>query len=104
MPGLLRRAAPEPEYEPEDAGLPEDRIRARISSAINRRAAPEPVLSQNPITAAIQRREPPVTAAARSTRPQPLIVRPHQPQPTVALRLLFQLAQPARQHHLSAPT
>jgi S-DNA-T family DNA segregation ATPase FtsK/SpoIIIE len=74
MPSILRRPAVEPEEE-EDVVDPgqDDRIRARISSAIRSRTS-DPGVATSPITAAIQRREPPVTG--RANRPQPLIVRP----------------------------
>ncbi len=79
MPALMRRAIePEPELiEPllsphaDAADLPsDDRIKARISDVIRSRTrdTKEPL---NPITAAIQRREPPM---ARPRGPQPLIV------------------------------
>jgi S-DNA-T family DNA segregation ATPase FtsK/SpoIIIE len=80
LPALIRREAdPEPELiEPplraEFTPPTEDRIKARISSVIRSRSAePDPTLS--PITAAIQRREPSLTAA-RTAKPltrQPLI-------------------------------
>ena len=87
MPQLMRRMAePEPELiEPSlsqqayDALPPDDdRIKARISDAIRARVR-QPVASLNPITAAVQRREPPVarneakTLTQRLRGPQPLL-------------------------------
>jgi S-DNA-T family DNA segregation ATPase FtsK/SpoIIIE len=77
MPQLLRRAA-EPELVesvlPQGLADPlqpsDDRIRARITSAIAQRTQTPPE-ALTPIAAAIQRREPPVTARPRG--PQPLI-------------------------------
>ena len=78
MPSLMRRAVePEPEliephssYAADHAELPsDDRIKARISDAIRQRTH-APVTETNPITAAIQRREPPV---GRPRGPSPLI-------------------------------
>jgi DNA segregation ATPase FtsK/SpoIIIE, S-DNA-T family len=87
MPQLMRRMAdPEPELvEPmmslqaQEALAPDDdRIKARISDAIRARVR-NPVASLNPITAAVQRREPPVarsetrTLTQRLRGPQPLL-------------------------------
>ncbi len=78
MPALMRRAVePEPElvepilsHHAEEAELPtDDRIKARISDVIRARTR-DPQVPTNPITAAIQRREPPM---ARPRGPQPLI-------------------------------
>ncbi|MBP9952048.1 MAG: DNA translocase FtsK [Cypionkella sp.] len=78
MPSLMRRAVePEPEliephssYAADHAELPtDDRIKARISDAIRQRTH-APATETNPITAAIQRREPPV---GRPRSPIPLI-------------------------------
>lgn len=73
LPALMRREV-EPEHEliepPLFADQPaptEDRIKARISSVIRSRSG-EPEANLSPITAAIQRREPAVTAAMAAVR------------------------------------
>ncbi|NTT84559.1 DNA translocase FtsK [Tabrizicola fusiformis] len=85
MPALMRRVMePEPELvepmtqEIDDLDLPDDdRIKARISDAVRSRTrTPEAAL--NPITAAIQRREP---AMSRPRGPQPLIADTRRPAP-----------------------
>jgi S-DNA-T family DNA segregation ATPase FtsK/SpoIIIE len=84
MPGLMRRAVePEPELiEPAlpeaeyDDGLPDDdRIRARISDAIRSRTH-APAARLDPVTAAVQRREPVMT---RPRGPVPLIADTRRP-------------------------
>ena len=82
LPSLIRRE-PEPEHEliepPLSADLPAppaDRIQARISSVIRSRSG-EPDRQVSPITAAIQRREPSLTAraAVAAATPRPSILR-----------------------------
>jgi S-DNA-T family DNA segregation ATPase FtsK/SpoIIIE len=88
MPQLMRRMAdPEPELvEPmispaayDTAAPDDDRIKARISDAIRARVR-QPVPSLNPISAAVQRREPPVARNEAKTLTQRL----HGPQPLLA--------------------
>ncbi|MFN4173348.1 MAG: DNA translocase FtsK 4TM domain-containing protein, partial [Pseudorhodobacter sp.] len=69
MPQLIRRAAPveAATLAPVTAG-PEDRIKARINDVIRSRVRP-PIQAQNPVQAAIARREPPLNRRG----PQPLI-------------------------------
>jgi len=76
--GLLARGAqmmrrvvdPQPEPEPALPDEPEDRIKARISDVIRTRAHQSPA-QVSAVTAAVQRREPPI--AGRRKSPQPLI-------------------------------
>ena len=88
MPQLMRRMAdPEPELvEPmisaaayDTAAPDDDRIKARISDAIRARVR-QPTPSLNPITAAVQRREPPVARNEAKSLTQRL----HGPQPLLA--------------------
>ncbi|WP_128254920.1 DNA translocase FtsK [Falsirhodobacter deserti] len=76
--GLLARGAqmvrrvvdPDPHPEPEEDVQPEDRIKARISDVIRTRAH-QTTAPVSPVTAAVQRREPPL--AGRRKSPQPLV-------------------------------
>ncbi|MDB6452547.1 FtsK/SpoIIIE family DNA translocase [Falsirhodobacter sp. 20TX0035] len=87
--GLLARGAqmmrrvvdPDPQPEPVDVPT-EDRIKARINDAIRVRAhqSAPPV---SPVTAAVQRREPPL--AGRRKSPQPLVAEPRRARAVVDL-------------------
>ncbi len=84
MPQMFRAAAADPQPELPEQALSEaaghatmpsdDRIRSRISDAIRQRTRP-PLEEMSPITAAIQRREPPVVRppALKPRGPAPLI-------------------------------
>lgn len=109
LPALIRRE-PEPEHEliepPLTADMPAppaDRIQARISSVIRSRSGvPDQQIS--PITAAIQRREPSLTAraAASAATPRPSILRaplvadtrPAPPRPSIVQHPGLRLSEP----------
>ncbi|MEO8244348.1 MAG: DNA translocase FtsK 4TM domain-containing protein, partial [bacterium] len=93
LPQLMRREI-EPEHEliepalsaqASQAHMPsEDRIRARISTAIKQRTA-EPVDTMSPLAAAIARREPPVVSRPRGPAPLVANTRPAAPQQSAHL-------------------
>ena len=94
LPALMRSVI-EPEYEliepPLTADLPAppaDRISARISSAIRSRTG-GPAAAISPITAAIQRREPALTAARAAVTRTPLVAdtRPSENRPNPARQM-----------------